>query len=327
LLGLGKGAEIGASLIIEIDGTPYAPVHDVSGSIIALINQETYRYNAYGKQLQPSFIQNPWGFSGKRYDPETGFINFGRRYYSPEMMKWITPDPIGYEDGLNLYAYVHNNPITHFDKYGLIASRLQNNSPAAASASMWDNFSAGVSHQLNSESFGLVGTDSDDDNRDVGGISYYAGRGAVFAGTLCVPFGWVTKALKGVKYGGKALSVAGRYFCKSGKKVNQVVTSFKNSHRPCGYLGKSGWELKNALFQPIRNAQATINGYTYKRHALDQMQNRGIVPMVVENTIKNGRIFKTRQNTMGFYDPVNKIRVITDSCKEGIITVIRGELP
>ena len=81
----------------------------------------------------------------------------------------------------------------------LLASRIQNHTAAAASGSMWDNFSTGLSHQLNSETFGLMGTDSDDDQREVGGISYYAGRGTMFVGALFVPAGWVTKAIKGVK--------------------------------------------------------------------------------------------------------------------------------
>ena len=34
--------------------------------------------------------------------------------------RWTTPDPLGFVDGPNLYAYVHNNPLTHFDLYGLM---------------------------------------------------------------------------------------------------------------------------------------------------------------------------------------------------------------
>jgi RHS repeat-associated protein len=61
---------------------------------------------------------NPWLFAGKRHD-SSGLINFGRRYYNPEFGRWITCDPQGFTDGPNLYAYVNNNPLTHFDEYGL----------------------------------------------------------------------------------------------------------------------------------------------------------------------------------------------------------------
>src|SRR4029077_6147994 len=40
-------------------------------------------------------------------------------YYCPETGRWITPDPAGFTDGPNLYAYVQNNPLTLFDPYGL----------------------------------------------------------------------------------------------------------------------------------------------------------------------------------------------------------------
>jgi hypothetical protein len=51
-------------------------------------------------------------------DAETGFLFFGRRYYSPEIGRWTTPDPVGYADGPNLYAYVHNHPIAYIDPDG-----------------------------------------------------------------------------------------------------------------------------------------------------------------------------------------------------------------
>jgi len=47
-------------------------------------------------------------------------VNFGRRYYVPELGRWLTPDPAGFTDGMNLYAYVHNDPLTHLDEYGLL---------------------------------------------------------------------------------------------------------------------------------------------------------------------------------------------------------------
>ena len=55
----------------------------------------------------------------KRHDAETGFVYFSRRYYAPTTGRWITPDPLGFADGPNRYAYVHNNPLTLFDLYGL----------------------------------------------------------------------------------------------------------------------------------------------------------------------------------------------------------------
>ncbi len=125
ILGSGKGAEIGASIALELEGETYIPYHDHAGHLSVLVDLtgnkvENYTYTAFGEaQREGTFIPNPWYFSSKRHDPETGWIYFGRRYYDPVTGRWTTPDPLGSADGPNLYAYVHNNPLTHFDLYGL----------------------------------------------------------------------------------------------------------------------------------------------------------------------------------------------------------------
>ena len=127
ILGLGHGAEIGASILIELNNQTYLPLHTISGDISALINTktnqpiETYTYNAFGEE-QTTSTQNPWRFQSKRTD-DTALVFFGRRYYSPQLGRFITPDPKGYSEGPNLYAYLNNNPLTQFDLYGLSIDR------------------------------------------------------------------------------------------------------------------------------------------------------------------------------------------------------------
>jgi RHS repeat-associated protein len=136
LLGTGVGAELGASVAIEIDHKPYAPVHDLRGSIRCLIDADTgkpaeiYRQTAFGEtvaykgtgqEIDSQECLNPWRYSSKRVDAETGFSFFGRRYYAPELGRWISPDPLGYADHTNLYAYVHNNPLCYADYDGLFS--------------------------------------------------------------------------------------------------------------------------------------------------------------------------------------------------------------
>jgi len=58
-------------------------------------------------------------YSGKERDDETGLYYYGARYYAPWLGRWISPDPAGKVDGINLYTYVRNNPINMFDKQGL----------------------------------------------------------------------------------------------------------------------------------------------------------------------------------------------------------------
>lgn len=92
-----------------------------------------------------------------------------------------------------------------------------------------------------------------------------------------------------------------------------------------GFKGRKGFELKNISFQKTRNALDIINGRLFSGHALDQMQNRGIMPSVVENTIKKGKPFPTGAGTIGYYEGENNIRVILDSRSGKIITVIFGK--
>jgi len=133
VLGEGLGAEIGAAVLLELNQKAYVPLHDIQGDVIALFNpdgslEESYQYTAFGaekifnrigEEVENSLVNNPWRFSSKRVDAETGFVYFGRRYYDPHTLRWVTPDPIGYEGGPNLYAYANNNPLIHFDLYGL----------------------------------------------------------------------------------------------------------------------------------------------------------------------------------------------------------------
>ena len=131
VLGRGKGAELGATVAVELDGMLFCPINDHRGNIVTLIDVvtlkpfETYRYAAFGEEQRydgtgaPTDPRNPWRFASKRTDPETRFIFFGRRYYSPFTGRFVTPDPVGFSDGPNLYAYVHNSPLVLIDPYGL----------------------------------------------------------------------------------------------------------------------------------------------------------------------------------------------------------------
>jgi len=135
VLGLGRGAEIGAAIALEIKGRLLAPVHNSRGDVVMLIEADSgvmvtsYRYSAFGEEevfttgswwRKDSIAhENPWRFQSKRVDTETGFVLFGRRFYDPGIGRWISPDPLGFEAGPNLYAYVNNSPLTHWDLYGL----------------------------------------------------------------------------------------------------------------------------------------------------------------------------------------------------------------
>lgn len=56
-------------------------------------------------------------YSGKERDA-SGLYYYGARYYAPWLQRWISPDPTGAVDGLNLYCMVGNNPLRYIDHHG-----------------------------------------------------------------------------------------------------------------------------------------------------------------------------------------------------------------
>lgn len=80
---------------------------------------------------------------------------------------------------------------------------------------------------------------------------------------------------------------------------------------------------KSPWYQPIRNDPATIAETDYSGHAIDRMQDRGIMPSVVQNAIDTGTSTPSRLGTTVYYDQVNNVSVVTNA--EGkVITVKYG---
>ena len=57
-------------------------------------------------------------YSGKERDA-TGLYHYGYRYYAPWLQRWVSADPIGNKDGLNLFLMVRNRPVSFRDENGL----------------------------------------------------------------------------------------------------------------------------------------------------------------------------------------------------------------
>ncbi|MBI6165313.1 hemagglutinin repeat-containing protein [Serratia marcescens] len=80
----------------------------------------------------------------------------------------------------------------------------------------------------------------------------------------------------------------------------------------------------NPSYQPVRNQPGTIRNREYSGHALDRMQDRGITPSVVENTIKNGKSTPSRGGTTVHFDPESKVSVVTNESGR-VVTVKYGD--
>lgn len=119
------GASLDEPLLsISAGGTVTYLHHDRKGNIVATTDNtgavtNSYAYSPWGESA--SMSGTTIGFTGQRYDSETGLYYFKNRYYSPVLGRFLQPDPALYVDSLNLYEYAHNSPLVYTDPYGLAA--------------------------------------------------------------------------------------------------------------------------------------------------------------------------------------------------------------
>ena len=124
--GLDMGGGVGGLLYAEnadSSGLNYKH-YNLRGDIVATTDSggsvlSELRYLGNGDIEGSSGTQPADKFKHNTKRVEDGFVNEGRRYRDIEMMRFTSPDPLEYIDGLNCYAYCGNNPWGRFDPYGL----------------------------------------------------------------------------------------------------------------------------------------------------------------------------------------------------------------
>ena len=85
---------------------------DAGGNVI-----ETRQYDSFGDGAGSGLTR--YGYTGRERDADTGLVYYRARWYDPQAGRFLSEDPIGLEGGLNLYAYVENDPVNHADPLGL----------------------------------------------------------------------------------------------------------------------------------------------------------------------------------------------------------------
>jgi len=122
------------------DGSTYYYTFDGLGSVTELTDSsqnvvESYKYDAFGNLQTSPATGNPYTYTAREYDSESGLYYYRARYYDPSIGRFITADPslkpgvyyIPYllaksilaPSQLNLFVYVSNNPINNIDPLGL----------------------------------------------------------------------------------------------------------------------------------------------------------------------------------------------------------------
>ena len=133
----GSGIDEPLTLHDESSSELYFYQRDGLGSVTELTDDqgdviEHYRYSPYGKrkiynsswsEISSTSTENPYYFTGRRFDEETGLYYYRARMYSAEIGRFLQVDLFEYIIDNNIYRYVFNNPPNYIDPLGMAYRR------------------------------------------------------------------------------------------------------------------------------------------------------------------------------------------------------------
>jgi RHS repeat-associated protein len=160
----GAGGVGGLLAVKPGNGVAQFAAYDGNGNGTALVDGTTgtytarYEYGPFGEPIRVPGTHgsgNPFRFSTKYTDDETGLLYYGYRYYNPSTGRWPNRDPIGERGGVNLYGFVRNEALVSVDRLGLLQLQYIGAGKAWCPAS--EEFWVGLAPTFDSPDVGTLG--------------------------------------------------------------------------------------------------------------------------------------------------------------------------
>ena len=116
-------------LAIRVNGTTYSVQTDHLECPIRLLDQAgqvvwAAEPHGYEYAVLVNHVRQPFRFPGQYFDEETELHYNRHRYYDPKSGRYLSPDPLFFQDRTNLYLYAGDNPALFCDPSGLFLPLL-----------------------------------------------------------------------------------------------------------------------------------------------------------------------------------------------------------
>ena len=253
--------------MVNADNSYAFPHADHHGSVVEMsaaggaIEEGPYVYDAYGNVSASTGY--PFKFTGQRIDPETGLYYYRARYYSSSLGRFLQTDPIGYDDDINWYNLVRNDPTDKSDPTGLcddvngcgpsaVASQRVLDSPAGMQGQLGgakagaaaialtvapEAFAAGAGVEVVAQEFSNVTSGKSMTNIDPGEVAS-AGTTTVLAG----PAGKLASSTATKALGRLADSPSGQKTIRAVERFAAGATSSgMQAYSRTGSVSRAGW--------------------------------------------------------------------------------------